>query len=41
MQKLNKNIEKYCIEFSFQHELVPFSEGKIHKVVCAVLWNTE
>lgn len=40
MQKLKSN-EKYCMEFSFQNELVPFSESKIlRQVVCAVLWNT-
>ena len=41
MQKLKSN-KKYCMEFSFQTELVPFSESKIlRQVVCAVLWNTE
>ena len=37
MQKLKSN-KKYCVEFSFQTELVPFSESKIlRQVVCAVL----
>ena len=37
MQKLKSN-EKYCMEFSFQNELVPFSKSKIlRQVVCAVL----
>ena len=41
MQKLKSN-EKYCMEFSLQNELVPFSESKIlQQVFRAVLWNTE
>lgn len=41
MQKLKSN-EKYCMEFSFQNELVPFSESKIlRQVVCAVQFEIQ
>ena len=41
MQKLKSN-KKYCMEFSFQTELVPFSESKIvRQVVCAVQFEIQ